>query len=285
VLDSCETAPSVVSLRKSMESYSSLVLRGGKPVVVGGGSEKGNESGCGGGGGSTVVEQQQRQALIPQSYEVFLIDARYVVTLSCFFLWFLGSFSKYHSLFRSWFHLFCAKMELKPVFSESISYLLTDLIPTTAPITTSTNFNNNNNKNENNRFSKYEVFDIFSCSPPKGTENDNNNNINTNTNSDSGLLYTAMNLPLLNNRILLQETLPEQFEYLSSSQLVPCQQFLSSSSNNNNNDAEEDQNSIDNNDNSNPQLEYVVLPFDLGKTLFEFFDVNGASFPAESFKR
>jgi hypothetical protein len=169
-------------------------------------------------------------------------------------------------------------MELKPVFSEAISYLLTDLIPTTAPNNTNNN-NNNNNKNENNRFSKYEVFDIFSCSPPRGTENGNNNN---NNNSDGGLLYTAMNLPLLNNRILLQETLPEQFEYLSPSQLVPWQLSLSSS--NNNNDAEEGQNN-NNNNSSSSQLEYVVVPFEIGKTLFEFFDVNGSSFPAESFKR
>jgi hypothetical protein len=80
-----------------MESYSSLVLRGGgggKAVV--GGSEKGSVSG--GGGGSTVAEQQQRQALIPQSYEVFLIDARLVllytrnVSLSNYHSWFVVGF-------------------------------------------------------------------------------------------------------------------------------------------------------------------------------------------------
>lgn len=103
--------------------------------------------------------------------------------------------------------------------------------------------------------SKFELFDLFTPSTLDGDSSD--------------LLRTAMALPLLDNRRLLSEGLPGALDFLPPDQLRPCADFFSSTA--------EGQ--------PGQGQEYCVLPFEVGRALYEFFDLSARHLPATTFRR
>lgn len=142
-------------------------------------------------------------------------------------------------------------MEIRPIFSElGPSYLVTDLEPLPDPGASSSSTNR-----DGPSFSKFELFDLFSPSALDGDSSD--------------LLRTAMALPLLVNCRLLQEGLPGSFEFLPPDRLSPCADFYSTETTR-----------------TDPtRQQYCVLPYEVGRALYEFFDLSARQIPATTFKR
>lgn len=240
VFDTYSSASSISALQKSLKSYSGLFHAGN---------------------GAAGHQEDRQNELAQPSYEIFLIES-------------------------GWWTEFCDKMEVTPVYSDVVPYLVIDIhvtlkpkqhnhmkqhTPNSSPRANHTPSHSSNSTMTAFSSSKYELFDIFCVGigdPDQELAEEGDHRSNMGEDVVISSVVHAMSLSLLNNRQLLKETLPAQFEYLPPDHLTPLITPFSSS-----------------NGVASDGKQYVALPFEIGKALYEAFDVSATIFSADVFRR
>ena len=144
-----------------------------------------------------------------------------------------------------WWREFCDCMDLQAEYSEVAPGLVVDLQVKDGSSSTSLTAIS---------FSKYELFDIFLSSEEGGEP----------SSSFASLITEAMTLSLMNNRSLLREVSPETFEYLPSDLL--SLRLVST-------------------EGSNLGKQFIMLPYEVGKALYEYYDLSAATLSPRVFRR
>jgi hypothetical protein len=173
-------------------------------------------------------------------------------------------------------------MEIIPIYSDMISYLVIDVKSFVDTATASSHKQQQNKgKSASSMVTKYELFDLFQ--PLSNSSSSSSSTAHSTSvpvpplSHPSHPIINAMSLTLLNNQQLLQESLPMTFEFLPSSILSP---FSSTSSGSSSSFL-----SSSNSQSQHQQLEYVILPYEIGKSIYSYFDILSSQFSSILYKR
>jgi hypothetical protein len=163
-------------------------------------------------------------------------------------------------------------MEIIPIYSEMISYLVIDVKSCVDP-TAASGHKQQQNKSKStvsSSVTKYELFDLFQ---PLSSSSSSSTSVSVPPplSHPSHPIINAMSLTLLNNKQLVQESLPMTFEFLPTTILSP---FSSTSSTSSSNSQQQQQ-----------PMEYVILPYEIGQSIYSYFDVFSSLYSSILYKR